>query len=98
MISDLINVIISVILNQLIHKIAKKSTMKEKLSLKELVIKGNDTEVVIPEGTVVAVSKVEVYAPRTLYVFGILRCYGRGPYVEAGAAVYVAPGGKIEVW
>jgi len=39
-----------------------------------------------------------VYAPRTLYVFGILRCYGRCPYVEAGAAVYVAPGGKIEVW
>ena len=57
------------ILNQLIHKIAKKSTMKEKLSLKELVIKGNDTDVVIPEGTVVAVSKVEVYASHIIYLW-----------------------------
>ena len=71
--------------------------MKEKLSLKELVIKGNDTDVVIADGDIVEVSKLEVHAPRRLFIHGVLRCHA-APYVEAGAAIYVAPGGKLEVW
>jgi len=76
---------------------ATTETLKQKLSINELVIHSADPDVAVSEGQVVEVSKLEVHAPRRVFNHGIIRVHG-APYVEAGASIYVAPGGSLDVW
>jgi len=76
---------------------ATTETLKQKLSINELVIRSADPDVAVSEGQVVEVSKLEVYAPRKVFIHGIVRVHG-APYVESGASIYVAPGGRLDVW
>jgi len=73
------------------------ASLKQKLSLEELVVQGTDTDIAISEGNVVNVSKLEVHAPRKVFIYGTVRVYNNAPYVEAGASIYVAPGGRLSV-
>jgi len=76
---------------------ATTETLKQKLSINELVIHSADPDVAVAEGDVVEVSELEVYAPRRVFNHGVIRVHG-APYVEAGASIYVAPGGSLDVW
>jgi len=76
---------------------ATTETLKQKLSINELVIQSADPDVAVAEGDVVEVSKLEVHAPRRVFNHGVIRVHG-APYVGAGASIYVAPGGSLEVW
>jgi len=76
---------------------ATTETLKQKLSINELVIQSADPDVAVSEGQVVEVSKLDVYAPRKVFIHGVVRVHG-APYVEAGASIYVAPGGSLDVW
>jgi len=76
---------------------ATTETLKQKLSINELVIHSADPDVAVSEGQVVEVDKLEVHAPRKVFNHGIIRVHG-APYVEAGASIYVAPGGSLDVW
>ena len=76
---------------------ATTETLKQKLSINELVIRSADPDVAVAEGDVVEVSKLEVCAPRRVFNHGVIRVHG-APYVEAGASIYVAPGGSLDVW
>jgi len=76
---------------------ATTETLKQKLSINELVIRSADPDVAVSEGQVVEVSKLEVYAPRKVFIHGAVRVHG-APYVESGASIYVAPGGSLDVW
>ena len=73
------------------------ASLKRRLSLEELVIQSADPDVAVSEGQVVEVSKLEVHAPRRVFNHGVIRVHG-APYVGAGASIYVAPGGSLEVW
>jgi len=75
----------------------RTTSLKQRLSLKELVVRGTDTDIAVSEGNVVEVSKFEVYAPRKAFIHGTVRVYNNAPYVEAGASIYVAPGGRLSV-
>jgi len=76
---------------------ATTETLKQKLSINELVIRSADPDVAVSEGQVVEVSKLEVYAPRKVFIHGVVRVHS-APYVESGASIYVAPGGRLDVW
>ena len=72
------------------------ASLKRRLSLEELVIQSADPDVAVSEGQVVEVSKLEVHAPRRAFIYGTVRVHS-APYVEAGASIYVAPGGRLRV-
>ncbi|MCD6137606.1 MAG: hypothetical protein J7J91_03320 [Deltaproteobacteria bacterium] len=76
---------------------ATRETLKQKLSINELVVRSGDPDIAVAEGDVVEVSKLEVHAPRSVFIHGVMRVHG-APYVEAGASIYVAPGGSLDVW
>jgi len=75
---------------------ATAETLKQKLSIKELVIRSADPDVAVAEGDVVEVSEFKVHAPRRAFIYGTVRVHD-APYVEAGASIYVAPGGRLRV-
>jgi len=71
-------------------------TLKQKLSLESLVIQSTDSDIAVAEDDVVEVSEFKVHAPRRAFIYGTVRVHG-APYVEAGASIYVAPGGRLRV-
>ena len=73
---------------------AIRETLKQKLSINELVVQSGDPDIAVAEGDVVEVSKLKVYAPRRVFNHGTIRVHS-APYVEAGASIYVAPGASL---
>ena len=75
---------------------ATTETLKQKLSINELVIRSADPDIAVAEDDVVEVSEFKLHAPRRAFIYGTVRVHS-APYVEAGASIYVAPGGRLRV-